>query len=238
MNQDLFLQEIKGQLIVSCQALPGEPLYGADHMAKMALAAKQGGAAAIRANSVTDILAIKAEVDLPVIGLIKQNYKDSPVFITPTKKEVQLLIEAEVDVIAIEATFQERPNQERFEELIDLVRNSCNSLIMADVSTYEEGFKAIELGVDLISTTLSSYTSYTKEREIPDLPLIERLSQQSPIPIIAEGNIKTPEEAAKAIHAGAYAVVVGAAITRPQIITKSFYEAVQEASVGLNVKRS
>ena len=124
----------------------------------------------------TDILAIKAEVDLPVIGLIKQNYKDSPVFITPTKKEVQLLIEAEVDVIAIEATFQERPNQERFEELIDLVRNSCNSLIMADVSTYEEGFKAIELGVDLISTTLSSYTSYTKEREIPDLPLIERLS--------------------------------------------------------------
>ncbi|WP_413377406.1 N-acetylmannosamine-6-phosphate 2-epimerase [Alkalihalobacillus sp. 1P02AB] len=236
MNREDFMKCIKGQLIVSCQALLGEPLHGENFMAKMALAAKEGGAAAIRANGVNDIKAIKKEIGLPVIGLIKQNYENSKVFITPTLKEIDALIEVEVDVIAIEATFQERPNKESFEELVQYIHQSSTCLIMGDVSTYEEGMAAIEAGVDLVSTTLSSYTSYTKERVIPDLPLIEKLSKATDVPIVAEGNIKTPDEAANALHAGAYSVVVGAAITRPQIITKRFYQAIQEANETLNAR--
>ncbi|MED4017855.1 N-acetylmannosamine-6-phosphate 2-epimerase [Sutcliffiella cohnii] len=233
MRKREILERIYGQLIVSCQALPDEPLFGSEHMAKMALAAKVGGAAAIRANSVVDIVAIKEATGLPIIGLIKQDYSNSPVYITPTKKEISALIDANVDVIALDATKQGRPNKESLEELVAYIRTKSDCLIMGDISSFEEGIAAEKAGVDMLSTTLSSYTPYTKDRMIPDLPLLEELAKKATIPVIAEGNISTPEEAAKALELGAFAVVVGSAITRPQIITKQFYVAVRETAEKL-----
>lgn len=229
MNRIELLQKIKGKLIVSCQALPGEPLYGSEFMARMAIAAEMGGAVAIRANTVPDIQAIKQATQLPIIGLIKQHYSDSPVYITPTYKEVQALIDVGANIIALDATQQTRPDRIELKELIQYIRKKSDCLIMGDISTFEEGIYASECGVDLISTTLSSYTDYTKDREIPDFPLLESLAiELKGTPIIAEGNIKTPEEAARALRLGAYAVVVGSAITRPQLITADFAQAIKQ----------
>lgn len=234
MNRTGLLQKIMGKLIVSCQALPGEPLYGSAYMAKMALAAKIGGAVAIRANTVPDIQAIKQATQLPVIGLIKQHYPDSSVYITPTFTEVQALMDGGADIIALDATQQMRPNQIRLEELIHHIRKNSECLIMGDISTFKEGIYASKCGVDLISTTLSSYTDYTKDREIPDFPLLQSLAiELRNTPIVAEGNIKTPDEAAKALQLGAHAVVVGSAITRPQLITQDFTRAVEATKTGL-----
>ncbi|TYS63884.1 N-acetylmannosamine-6-phosphate 2-epimerase [Bacillus infantis] len=237
MVKQAFMEKIKGQLIVSCQALPEEPLHGADMMARMAVAAKEGGAAAIRANGTDDVIAIRKACNLPVIGLIKRDYSGSPVYITPTKVELDALIEAGADVIALDATKQKRPNGESLEELILYIRERSSCLIMGDISNFEEGIAAGWAGVDLISTTLSSYTPYTKDRRIPDLPLIEELAKATEIPIIAEGNIKTPMEAAEALKLGAHAVVVGTAITRPQVITKQFYEAIRETAERMTLKK-
>lgn len=220
------LQKVKGKLIVSCQALDNEPLHGSNIMAKMAVAAKFGGAAGIRANTVSDIAAIKSEVDLPVIGIIKREYEDSEVYITPTIKEVEELNKVGVDIIAADFTNRLRPNGKTLEEFVNEIKSKFpNQLIMADISNYEEAIKAQELGADIVSTTLSGYTSYTKKLDGPDFELIERLQKDLKIPLIAEGRINSPEQAKDALSRGAFAVVVGGAITRPMEITKRFVEA-------------
>jgi N-acylglucosamine-6-phosphate 2-epimerase len=224
-KQDL-LKQIQGKLIVSCQALKDEPLYGSDIMAKMAAAAEQGGAAAIRANSKEDIAAIKKVTQLPVIGIVKRDYAGSDVFITPTLTEVQELLEVKTDIVTLDATSRKRPGGISLEEMIQYIRTHSKSYIMADISTYEEGVIAIELGVDFISTTLSGYTSYSPQTDEPDFELIKRLSALKRTPVIAEGRISTPEQAKKALEQGALSVVVGSAITRPQLITKRFVEEV------------
>lgn len=222
-----MLNEIKGGLIVSCQALEDEPLHGSMIMAKMAKAAKWGNAVGIRANSVQDIQAIKNEVDLPVIGIIKREYAESEVYITPTKAEVNELLSTGVDMIAIDATNRKRPNGERVEQLVRHIQaNRC--LVMADISTFDEGMEAAKLGVDCISTTLSGYTPYSQQQPGPDFNLLEQLVRELNMPIIAEGRIQTPEEAKKAIELGAHAVVVGSAITRPQLITHTFAEKLKQ----------
>ncbi|GIN14495.1 putative N-acetylmannosamine-6-phosphate 2-epimerase [Shouchella clausii] len=222
-----MLNEIKGGLIVSCQALEDEPLHGSMIMAKMAKAAKWGNAVGIRANSVQDIQAIKNEVDLPVIGIIKREYAGSEVYITPTKAEVNELLSTGIDMIAIDATNRKRPNGERVEQLVRHIQtNRC--LVMADISTFDEGVEAAKLGVDCISTTLSGYTPYSSQQPGPDFHLLEQLVRELNMPIIAEGRIQTPEEAKKAIELGAHAVVVGSAITRPQLITHTFAEKLKQ----------
>ncbi|GIN09998.1 MULTISPECIES: N-acetylmannosamine-6-phosphate 2-epimerase [Shouchella] len=222
-----MLNEIKGGLIVSCQALEDEPLHGSMIMAKMAKAAKWGNAVGIRANSVEDIQAIKNEVDLPVIGIIKREYPESEVYITPTKAEVNELLSTGVDMIAIDATNRKRPNGGRVDQLVRHIQaNRC--LVMADISTFDEGVEAAKLGVDCISTTLSGYTPYSRQQRGPDFHLLEQLVRELNMPIIAEGRIQTPEEAKKAIELGAHAVVVGSAITRPQLITHTFAEKLKQ----------
>lgn len=220
-----MLDIIKDKLIVSCQALEDEPLHSSFIMGKMANAAKIGGAVAIRAQGVEDIIEIKKVTNLPVIGIIKRNYKESPIYITPTKKEIDELLTTKCEMIAIDATNRNRPNNENLEELINYIK-SKNVLVMADISNYEEAIKAYEYGVDCISTTLSGYTPYTKKLEGPDFELIEKLVKELDIPIIAEGRINTPEELAKALSLGAYSAVVGSAITRPQLITEKFTKAI------------
>lgn len=215
--------ELKGRLIVSCQALEDEPLHGSDIMAKMAIAARSGGASGIRANSKEDIIAIKQVVNLPIIGLVKRDYKDSDIYITPTIREIDELIEAEADIVAIDATSRKRPCNESLSHLIDYLKNH-GKLVMADISTFEEGIKAEEMGVDCLSTTLSGYTPYSPSHSNPDFELVEKLVNYARIPVFAEGKITTPDQARHMIKLGAYAVVVGSAITRPQCITERFVQ--------------
>lgn len=224
MNGNLVLETIRGGLIVSCQALKDEPLYGADIMARMALAAKWGGAVAIRANGAEDIRSIKP-IGLPVIGIVKQDYPGTEVYITPTLREVDEIIKAGADIVAIDATQRQRPDGSLPDEFIQQVKqNYLDVLLMADVSTFEEGVAAAQAGVDMVASTMSGYTDYSPQRAGPDFTLIERLAQTLPIPVIAEGRVRTPEEAVECLRRGAWAVVVGSAITRPQEIVKSFTE--------------
>lgn len=223
-----ILQSIHRELIVSCQALPEEPLHSPYIMAKMAYAAMIGGARGIRANSIEDIREIKKVVNLPIIGIIKCVYKKSDVFITPTHKEINLLYQEGVDIIAMDATNRIRPDGKIISEVFPTIRKQFyNQLFMADCSTYEEATQAIELGFDCIGTTLSGYTEYTQGTELPDKALIKRLANDFPIPIIAEGGIWTPEDLKFVFELGAYSAVVGTAITRPMNITKRFVEAIK-----------
>ena len=207
-------------LIVSCQALPGEPLHVPGYMARMALAAEQGGAVGIRANGPDDIRDIKRTVKLPVVGLLKREIPGSDIYITPELEDVRAIIEAGADVVAMDMTDREnRP--ERAEALIQYC-HQAGVAVMADISTFEEGVLAEKLGADFISTTMSGYTPYSPKQEGPDLELVKRLSAAVQKPVVAEGRIWSPAEAVEALKAGAAYVVVGGAITRPQLITQRF----------------
>lgn len=227
MNETI--KALKGGLIVSCQALEDEPLHSSYIMGRMAFAAKEGGAIAIRANSYNDIVEIKKTVDLPVLGIVKRDYEDSEVYITPTMKEIEELVEAKAEIIALDATKRIRPQGLTLEVFIKKIREKYeNLLLMADISTFEEGIRAWELGFDIVSTTMSGYTPYSKKSDTPDFALLERLVNTVKVPVIAEGRIWTREEAVKALEIGAHAVVVGSAITRPREITRRFAEAINK----------
>lgn len=223
-----ILEMIKSKLVVSCQALEDEPLHDPYIMSKMAYAAKLGGASGIRANSVKDIHAIKKEVDLPIIGIIKRDYTNSNVYITATMKEIDELYQEGVDIIAFDATQQTRPGGQSFQEFFAEVKAKYpNQLFMADISTLEEAIAAEKAGVDIVATTLAGYTPYS-EGTVP-LELLEQVISHVSVPVIAEGNMDTPEKAKRAIELGAHAVVVGSAITRPKVITEMFAKSVHEA---------
>ena len=220
-----MLEDIKNHLIVSCQALEYEPLHSSFIMSKMALAAYQGGAKGIRANTIEDIQAIKKEVDLPIIGIIKQEYEGSVVFITPTIKEVDALVKEGVDIIAMDATIRERPHHVYLDDFFKEVRKKYpNQKFMADCSTIEEAIHADELGFDFIGTTMVGYTKESKGLKIEenDFEIIRTIIQKVKHPVIAEGNIDTPQKAKRVLELGCYSVVVGSIITRPQLITKRF----------------
>lgn len=216
-----MLEEVKGKLIVSCQALPDEPLHSSFIMGRMALAAKQGGASGIRAQSKEDILEIEKNVDLPIIGIVKRNYDDSDVYITPTPKEINELLETRCEMIAMDATNRPRPNGVKTEDLVKMVHDA-GRLAMADCSTYEECVEAARIGFDAVSTTLCGYTPYSKDVEGPNFELIKKIVSNIKTPMIAEGKINTPEDLRQVLDLGAYCAVVGGAITRPQNITKRF----------------
>jgi N-acylglucosamine-6-phosphate 2-epimerase len=214
-------------LIVSCQAFENEPLHGSDIMARMAIAAEMGGAVGIRANTPEDIRAIRAAVKLPIIGIYKREYEDSEVYITPTFAEAQAVAEAGADMIALDATPRPRPRGETLDQLIDRIHRELDLPIMADCSTVEEGLRAAELGADVVSSTLAGYTPYSRKTEGPDFEMLAELLDRLAIPIFAEGRFHTPEQVARALEMGCYAVVVGGAITRPQEITARFTAAIR-----------
>lgn len=216
-----LLKLVQGKLIVSCQALPEEPLHSPFIMGRMARAAKEGGAVAIRAQGVDDIAEIKKVTGLPVIGIIKKTYADSEVFITATKQEVEALLAAGCEMIALDATKRARPGGESLGELIGMIRGG-GALAMADISNDEEAFEAERLGADCVSTTLSGYTSYSPKLDGPDFGLIRRLAGKLSVPVLAEGRINTPDDLKKAYESGAYSAIVGSAITRPQLIAAKF----------------
>lgn len=215
------LEKVKGKLIVSCQALEDEPLHSSFIMGRMAYAALVGGASGIRANTISDIQEIKKNVELPIIGIIKQQYGDNQVYITPTMKEIDALAAEGVDIIALDGTKRERPDGNTLENLIKEAKMKYpNQLFMADISSVEEAVETERLGFDIVGTTLVGYTKYTKGKD--PLTELEKVIKAVTIPVIGEGNIDTPMKAKKALEIGAYAVVVGGAITRPQQITKKF----------------
>lgn len=226
MEKQEIMSALKGGLIVSCQALYDEPLYGSDIMAAMATAALQGGAVGIRANTPQDIRRIRRVTSAPIIGILKRTYEDSQVYITPTFREVEELSDTGADIIALDATDRRRPGGVDLRSLVAQTRLLFPSmLLMADCSTLEDGFRAAECGFDFISTTLCGYTDQTMGTALPNCDLVEGLSRQCKVPVIAEGGIWTPEQLISVMDHGAFAAVIGTAITRPQAITKKFTSA-------------
>ncbi len=227
MSKMDILEKIKGKLIVSCQALPDEPLHSSFIMARMAYAAMLGGAGGIRANSVEDITEIKKTVNLPIIGICKVDYEGCEVYITPTMKEVDDLVSCGVDIIAMDATDRPRPDGRSAEDFfLEAKAKYPEQLFMADCSCTEEGLKAAACGFDLVGTTMSGYTSYTKGTKLPNFEMMEKLVKETKVPVIAEGGIWCPEDLKRAMSTGVHAAVVGSVITRPMLITKRYVEAI------------
>ena len=226
---DKIFTPLQGGLIVSCQALEGEPLFGSEIMAKLALAAKLGGAVGIRANTPIDCAAIKAEVpELPLFGLWKVVVPGfDEVYITPRLREAIAIAEAGAEIIAIDATLRPHP-EGTTAELIQAIKRETGRLVLADIDNEASALAAIEAGADAISTTLSGYTPNSPKLFGPDLALVAKLAAQKlPVPLFAEGRIHSPEDARAALNAGAFAVIVGGAITRPMQITERFVRALK-----------
>lgn len=222
-----ILENLKGKVIVSSQAMPNEPLYEERPMFAMMKSVVNGGAAALRLAGVRDIKNAKKHFNIPVIGLTKpdklpDNWREI-VYITPTLKEVDELIKAGADIIAFDGTSRSRKNC-TVKDIIDTIHKE-KKLAMADISTLEEGIQCDWLGADIISTTLAGYTLESGEPTIgPDYDLLQKLVKAVKKPVILEGRIWEPKEVKKAFELGAHCVVIGSAITRPQLITKRFVE--------------
>lgn len=220
-----LIESLQGKLIVSCQAYMGEPLRHPETMAQMARAAELGGAAAIRCQGLSDIAAIKGRVEVPVIGLWKEGHEG--VYITPTLRHARACIAAGADVVALDATGRPRPDGRTFEETVEALRGE--TLIMADCSCMDDVERALKAGVDIVSTTLAGYTDARPKTAGPDLEFLrEAVAATEPygVPVFCEGRIHTLDDAKAAIDAGAFAIVVGTAITHPTSITSWFAGAI------------
>ncbi|MFF1345798.1 N-acetylmannosamine-6-phosphate 2-epimerase [Streptomyces sp. NPDC058322] len=223
MTAQELADALRGKLIVSCQAPPGDPMRETGTLVRLARSAVAGGGAAIRANEPEVVAAIAGAVDLPVIGLWKDG--DVGVYITPTVRHALALTEAGADVVAADATDRPRPDGSTFAELVAAV-HGAGALVMADVSTLAEGITAAAQGADFVSTTLSGYVPGPPEQPGPDLGLVAALAAAIDVPVVAEGRINTPEDAAEALARGAHSVVVGTAITAPTALTARFVAAI------------
>jgi N-acylglucosamine-6-phosphate 2-epimerase len=221
-----FFQYFDHGLIVSCQALANEPLFGSSHMAAMAKAASMGGAVGIRANSPEDIAAIRQTVSLPIIGLYKKDFSDSEVYITPTLETALSVSNAGADIIALDATLRPHPANKTAAALILEIQKNIQKPILADIDNLESALAAEKAGVEAVSTTLSGYTKNSPQNTGPDFTLIETLAKILTIPVIAEGRFWTVDEVNRAFDLGAYAVIIGAAITRPMLITQRFVQGI------------
>ena len=218
MTHEQIFNQIQGGLIVSCQALEHEPLYTKEGgvMPLMAKAAAQSGAVGIRANTVRDITQIKQVVDLPVIGIIKKDYPGTPMYITVTMQEVDELVACGVDILAVQGAEFIRAIKEKYPD----------QLVMADCDNIENALACAGAGADFVGTTMRGYTPETTGINDVDFGFIAQLARECPAKVIAEGHIHTPEQAVQALYAGAFALVVGGAITRPAEITARYTAAI------------
>jgi len=221
-----MINRLKGKVVVSVQAMPSEPLYAEQCMLAMMKSVVKGGAGALRVAGARDVKNAKKNFDIPVIGLTKPdvippNWQEI-VYITPTVKEVIELVSAGADIVAFDGTMRKRPENTKLEDLIKYIKIN-KKISMADISTLDEGINAEKLGVNILSTTLSGYTQFSQNRgDGPDFELLEQLVKNTKLPVVLEGRIWEPEQVKKAFELGAHCVVIGSAITRPQLITKRF----------------
>lgn len=221
-----IIENWRGGLIVSCQAPANSPIARPEIIAAFAETAEQNGAVGVRIDSPEHISAVKRAVKIPILGIYKVVTNESEVYITPTFEAAQAVAEAGADVIALDATFRRRPNGETLENIAEKIRGQLNKLVMADVATFEEGVRAAEeIGVDVISTTLSGYTMETKHLSEPDFGLVENLAKRVGIPVICEGRLRSTGDVRRAFDCGAFAVVVGGAITGIDQLVRKFIDA-------------
>ena len=229
-----ILSRLRGRLIVSCQALPGSPLRDSTIIAALAQCAERGGAGGVRIDGPDDVAAVRRLVAIPVIGLYKMR-DSSPVYITPTFDAARAVAAAGADIVAVQATRERAATPHPLPDLIARIHRDCRIAVMADVSTLDEGIAAEAAGADLIATTMAGYTPHSRQMRDPDLELIRELAGRISIPVVAEGRIGTPQEAAAALRAGAWAVVVGRAITMPEAITEGFVRRMRDTGEARHV---
>lgn len=225
-----FIDEVRGHLIVSCQALEDEPLHSSFIMARMARTASQAGARGLRANSIVDIQAIQDETDLPIIGIIKRDYPNSDVYITPTLKEMRAVAATGVAVVATDCTNRDHPGNNSLREMVATIHQEYpETLLMADTGDLADVKEAERVGFDIIGTTMHGYTPTTDGMNIADndFEYLRQVLQLTDKPVICEGKIDTPVKAKRALELGATAVVVGGAITRPQQIAQRFVDEIE-----------
>jgi N-acylglucosamine-6-phosphate 2-epimerase len=226
----------RGGLIVSCQAPANSPLAKPEIIRAFAETAEQNGAVGVRIDSPEHIRAVKKSVSVPVLGIYKVISKKSEVYITPTFNAAKAVADAGADMIAIDATLRQRPDGESFREIVRRIKKELNVPVMADISTLEEGLSAVETaGVDFVSTTLSGYTEATKHIIKPDFELVENLAKNLDVPVICEGRIRSVEDVRTAFDCGAFAVVVGGAITGIDQLVQQFVSATPLRSVNFQV---
>lgn len=209
-----IIEKLRGGLIVSCQAPEDSPLNDPHVISAMALAAERHGAAAVRINGPANIAATRQRVSIPIIGIEKVVSPNSPVYITPTFEVAERLQASGADLIALDATARPRPDGDRIEDLVSRIQGRLALPVMADISTLEEGLFVADWGADLIATTLCGYTDETRGESLPALGLVQALARRAGgVPIVCEGGIAKPEQVERAFDLGAFAVVVGTAIT-------------------------
>jgi N-acylglucosamine-6-phosphate 2-epimerase len=221
-----MLHTLRGRLIVSCQAYPGEPLRDPETMARIAQSAVIGGASAIRAQGLDDIRAIARSITVPQIGLWKVGADG--VFITPTLDHAIAVAEAGANIVALDGTRRERPDGRTLQQTIQELKQRADVLVMADAGSVDDAIAAEDAGADIVGTTLAGYTGERPRTAGPDLELVNSLANRLGVPLFAEGRIHTPTEARAALDAGAYSVVVGTAITHPASITSWYVEALAD----------
>lgn len=224
MNE--IIARLKHGLIVSCQSEGDDPFNHPDLITKFAQSGQMGGAVGIRSEGKENIKAIRAAVELPLIGIIDGQFENGWICVTPDFSDIDTIIDAGADIVALDVTPRKRPNGMDGVEFFNDVRNRYALPLIADISTFEEGIRAAEMGADAIATTLSGYTEYTQKylTDEPDFQLIEELSRAVKIPVIAQGRIWTPHHAKEALMRGAFCAVAGTAITRPRMVTKKFVD--------------
>jgi N-acylglucosamine-6-phosphate 2-epimerase len=218
----MTLEAMRGGLVVSVQAPPGSPLATPETMSAIARAAELGGAAGIRAEGPEDVRAIKRAVAVPVIGLLKRDVPGSPVRITPSLSDARVVAEAGADVVAVDATLRTRSNRMTTGDFLAALVDELELPVLADVDSLEAGVAARAAGADAVATTLSGYTGHGAMPDTPDLELVARLVRELDCPVLAEGRYATPDHVRAALDAGAFAVVVGTAITDPVTLTRRF----------------
>ncbi|MCA1624240.1 MAG: N-acetylmannosamine-6-phosphate 2-epimerase [Acidobacteria bacterium] len=228
--------KIQDGLIVSCQAPANSPLCKPEIIAALAETAEQNGAVAVRIDSPQHIRAVKQAVKAPIFGIYKVVFDSSEVYITPTFNAAKEVAAAGADVIAIDATLRQRPDGESLTEIVSRIKEELNLPIMADVSRLEEGLNAVEaIGVDFVSTTLSGYTTATKHLVEPDFELVENLAQRLDVPVICEGRLRLANDVQRAFDCGAFAVVVGGAITGIDQLVQQFVSATPRRSANFKM---
>ena len=210
-------------LIVTCQAYPGEPMYGATIMAALARAAVEGGAIAVHSGTPEDLIAIRAAISLPLIGIYKNHQSASEVYITDTHAKAQAISLAGCDVIQIDGTPRPRQDGQLLAEQIAFIHDILGKPVLAGVSCLTDALASVEAGADAVSTFLAGYTTHGRPfMDGPDFEVLAQILAQVSVPVIAEGRFKTPEQCAQAMQMGSYGVLVGSAITDPRSITKRF----------------